>query len=310
MTESTQSPRITDWQAALLARHRLGRNYLSSAQEWFDPLANSIAAHHDGASGPILVAVNGSQGSGKTTLCDYLQAVLTAQYGKRALALSIDDFYLTHHERQSLAESVHPLCATRGVPGTHDISLLKTTVAQLLDPARSSDVVIPSFDKATDDRKPVKELKLWTGALDIVLLEGWCLGARPQEDQVLEQPLNALEEQEDSDGVWRRWVNCCLANDYLPLYDCVDFWVMLAAPDFDCVLAWRSEQEQKLRESLTDDSEPNALQSVEDLQRFVQHYERLTKECLATLPGQVGYLLSLDAQRNVCAVSHRLSGNP
>ena len=299
---------MPDWESALLARHRLGSSYLSSAQEWFDPLANAIASHHDGAARPILVAVNGSQGSGKTTLCDYLQSSLQAQHGKRALALSIDDFYLTFGERQRLAETVHPLCATRGVPGTHDIDLLKTTVTQLLDPARSSDVVIPSFDKATDDRKAAKELERWTGALDIVLLEGWCLGARPQEEDVLAPPINALEEQEDSDGIWRRWANRCLADDYLPLYGCVDFWVMLAAPDFDCVLAWRSEQEQKLRESVANDSITKALQSPEDLHRFVQHYERLTKECLARLPGRVSYLLSLDVQRNVRAASHRLLG--
>ena len=308
MTESTQTPHIPDWQAALLARHSLGRGYLERAQEWFDPLAGVIAAHHNSANRPVLVGLNGSQGSGKTTLCDYLQGALTHQYGKRALALSIDDFYLTHQQRLSLAQTVHPLCATRGVPGTHDIALLNATVTQLLDPARSADVVIPSFDKATDDRKPAQALGRWSGDLDVLLLEGWCLGVRPQEDETLVQPINPLEAQEDTEAVWRQWVNRSLAEDYVPFYECVDFWVMLAAPDFDCVLAWRSEQEEKLRRSLADAATPNALQSPEDLQRFVQHYERLTRECLATLPDRVDYLLSLDARRKVRAVSHRLLG--
>jgi len=306
LTESTQTPRIPDWQAALLARHSLGRGYLESAQEWFDPLAGAIAAHHDGADGPMLVGLNGSQGSGKTTLCDYLQTALTQQHGKRALALSIDDFYLTHKQRLNLAEDVHPLCATRGVPGTHDIALLNTTVTHLLDPARRADVVLPSFDKATDDRKPAQALERWSGAVDILLLEGWCLGVLPQQDEALVQPINTLEAQEDGDGIWRQWVNRSLAEDYVPFYEYVDFWVMLAAPDFDCVLAWRSEQEEKLRQSLADAATLNALQSPEDLQRFVQHYERLTRECLATLPARVDYLLSLDSRRNVRAVSHRL----
>ena len=306
MTESTQTPRIPDWQAALLARHSLGRGYLERAQEWFDPLAGSIAAHHNSAGRPVLVGLNGSQGSGKTTLCDYLQTALTEQHGKRALALSIDDFYLTQQQRLHLAENVHPLCATRGVPGTHDIALLNATVTRLLNPARSADVVIPSFDKATDDRKPAQALERWSGTLDVLLLEGWCLGVRPQKDEALVQPINTLEEQEDSDGIWRQWVNRSLAEDYVPFYECVDFWVMLAAPDFDCVLAWRSEQEDKLRQSLADTAAPNALQSPEELRRFVQHYERLTRECLATLPSRVDYLLSLDARRKVHAVSHRL----
>jgi len=306
VTDCTQTPHTPDWQTKLLVKHTLDQRFLDTAQEWFDPLAGAIAAHHDDADGPVLVGVNGSQGSGKSTLCDYLQGALTEQYGKRALACSIDDFYLSQQQRASLAKKVHPLCATRGVPGTHDIALLKATLAQLLDPARSADVVIPSFDKTTDDPRPLQALKCWSGDLDILLLEGWCMGVGPQDEQALLQPINALEAEEDSDGIWRRWVNRNLSQDYLPIYDVVDFWVMLAAPDFDCVLAWRSEQEEKSRLSVTDTALPNALKSPKDLQRFIQHFERLTQEALATLPERVDYLLSLDALRNVRRITHRL----
>jgi D-glycerate 3-kinase len=261
--------------------------------------------HQNGADRPILVGLNGSQGSGKTTLCDYVQTALAEQYGKRALALSIDDFYLTREQRLALASNMHPLCATRGVPGTHDMGLLGTTVAQLLDSSRSSDVVIPRFNKATDDRAPAQELERWSGGLDVLLLEGWCLGVLPQTDEMLVSPINALEANEDADGVWRQWSNRNLAEHYVPFYASVDFWVMLAAPDFDCVLAWRTEQEEKLRQSLSDTASSNALQSPQALQRFVQHYERLTRQCLATLPDRVDYLLSLDAHRTVRAVSQR-----
>jgi len=128
---------LPQWQIALLERHQLPPAYLRYAQKWFDPLAEWLAGHQFGAKRPLLVAVNGCQGSGKTTVCDYLAALLEADHGCRVVALSLDDFYLTRAQREVLARSVHPLLATRGVPGTHDMQLLEQTLEALLAPAAS-----------------------------------------------------------------------------------------------------------------------------------------------------------------------------
>ena len=74
-------------------------------------------------SPPFIFGISGGQGAGKSTLCAALAQTLATK-GKKALTLSLDDFYLSKAAREHLAQTVHPLCATRGVPGTHNVDLL------------------------------------------------------------------------------------------------------------------------------------------------------------------------------------------
>lgn len=284
------------WRARFLRQQALPVNYLEQAHRWFDPVAARLAAHCIGAARPLVVGINGAQGSGKTTLSDYLCQWLEHEAGLRALSLSIDDFYLTRGERQQLALTVHPLLLTRGVPGTHDIPLLLLKLAALASAAGTAPVAVPRFDKSRDDRQP---LVAWTQVqppLDVVLLEGWCLGARPQAAEALVLPCNALEREEDQEGLWRRHVNACLARDYALLHQRVDLWLMLRAPSFDEILRWRSEQEHKLAASLST-GDGSGLMDAPALARFVQHYERLTRHCLATLPPLMDLVWELDSDR-------------
>lgn len=304
MTSNIEPGRIPEWQSALLKRHQLDIQYLERALQWFAPLARTLAEHQNGANRPVLVALNGCQGSGKTTISDYVCTALGEEYGLHAVALSLDDFYLSHAERQALAISVHPLLATRGVPGTHDMSLLLHTLEQLLDAHRREPVIIPRFDKATDDRRPAANWDRIATPVQLVLLEGWCLGAEPQPIDVLSQPLNALERDEDPSAVWREYSNEKLRLEFQSLYAHVDQWIMLCAPSFECVFDWRREQEHKLAASLS----PGQASSVMDdntLRRFIQHYERITRACLADLPHKVNHLFTLDKQRQVTAYHHR-----
>ena len=296
---ATEAPQ---WQRAFLQRHQLPDSYLVSAQQWFAPLAQAIAAHQSGARRSVLVAINGSQGSGKTTVCDYLRDELQASYGLSTLSLSLDDFYLTRAQRRELAETVHPLLATRGVPGTHDMQLLADTLDALLDREPSA-IAIPRFDKALDDRCLREAWDVVEQGVDIVLLEGWCLGARAQSEAALAAPVNALEADEDRDAGWRRHVNAALRQDFEPMYSRVDQWVMLAAPSFDCVYQWRLEQEQKLASSRAGDAIMNASQVA----RFIQFYERLTRHCLDSLPQRIHHFYQLDEQRQVSAYRHCLA---
>ncbi|RLA48997.1 MAG: hypothetical protein DRQ97_02185 [Gammaproteobacteria bacterium] len=288
------------WQEDLLHRHQLPPAYLAHAQQWFAPLAKVLAEHQKSAHRPILVAVNGSQGSGKTTVCDYLAVSLEAQYGLAAVSLSLDDFYLTRDQRQNLAQTVHPMLAVRGVPGTHDMTLLNQTLDALLDSAPNSPVVVPRFDKAVDDRCPEVEWDRTRGGVDLVLLEGWCMGVAAQTTEQLAEPVNALERDEDPEGHWRSYVNAVLAREFEPLYRRVDEWVMLRAPSFDCVYRWRMEQEQKLAAS-TAAGGSHRIMDAAQISRFIQYYERLTRHCLEHLQEQVHHLYTLDEQRQVTA---------
>lgn len=282
---------LPDWQTRFLEQQRLPESYLLGAQKWFAPVANLVMEHQNSAGRPWLLAVNGSQGSGKTTLCEYLLGLFAAA-GRSSVALSLDDFYLPRSQRQALAEEVHPLLATRGVPGTHDMGLLLDT----LDRLRSGDAAaIPRFDKSVDDRRPPADWQRVDGGVEIILLEGWCLGvtACPIDDLI--EPINELERDEDGDGRWRQYANQVLGASFPPIYDRVDEWVMLRAPSFACVYRWRLEQEHKLAAI----SSGGAIMSDVEVGRFIQFYQRLTERCLEQLPRKVNHLFTLDGEREI-----------
>lgn len=296
---NTQDSGQQDWRAAFLARENLPADYLTEAGRWFDPVAvQLVKAHRSSAQPTLLVGINGAQGAGKTTLVAYLCDWLVHEAGLSALCMSLDDFYLTRAERQALADAVHPLLATRGVPGTHDIPLLLHTLQAL---TVSGDVAVPRFSKAEDDRQPAAAWPRIRAPLDVVLLEGWCLGATPEPPAALAVPCNALERREDPQAVWRGHVNQQLAGDYATLHAQPDCWLMLKAPSFDDVLRWRTEQENRLRARIGASEHAIGLMDEAALAHFVQHYERLTRHCLASLPPRMDLVWTLGSDRSINA---------
>ena len=97
--------------------------------------------------------------------------------GLKAAVLSLDDLYLSRAERNRLAATIHPLLCTRGPPGTHDVELGQTLLHDLM---RAREVKLPSFDKASDNQHGPEQLKSFNGPADVVIFEGWCVGARPE----------------------------------------------------------------------------------------------------------------------------------
>lgn len=240
---------------------------------------------------PLVIGICGSQGSGKSTLVAHLAEQLT-KAGQRVACLSLDDFYLPRSERQRLAQEVHPLLATRGVPGTHDVGLGLATIAAL---ERGEAAPLPRFAKAVDDRLPEDQWPHAPAGCDVLLLEGWCLGARPQAD--LAAPINALEAAEDSAAVWRSYANTALAGDYQRLFGRIDRLVLLAAPDWNVVAKWREQQEQDLRAQ----GGP-AVMSPSEVSRFIQHYERLTRWILEEMPSRADLVVRLGEGRELLKI--------
>ena len=238
-----------------------------------------------------MLGLCGAQGSGKSTLADRLEARL-AQQGLRTAILSLDDLYLPPDARMTMAREIHPLFRTRGVPGTHDVPLGLATLDALIAgrPAR-----LPRFDKARDTRCPEAEWPAVERVVDVVLFEGWCVGARPEPDPALDEPVNALERDEDGDGRWRRAVNAALAGAYQALFARIDRLVLLAAPGFDVVRGWRTQQEHDLR------ARTGQGMSDAEVARFVLFYERLTRHILREMPARADLVIGLDRDRGVVA---------
>jgi D-glycerate 3-kinase len=258
----------------------------------YAPAIEHIAARSHACDRPLLVGLCGAQGSGKSTLSRAWQRVLVER-GIETAVLSLDDVYVTRAEREALSRRIHPLFRTRGVPGTHDVSLAMRTIAAL---GERGEVPLPSFDKAHDDRRPMSEWPRVRAPVQVILFEGWCVGAMPQPEEALATPINELERNEDTDGTWRRAVNAALAGEYRTLFDRLDLLVLLQAPDFGVVYGWRRQQEQALRAERGD---VGKVMSDAELERFVQHYERLTRHILDEMPQRAAVVAALDAQRNV-----------
>lgn len=239
----------------------------------------------------------GAQGSGKSTAAAFLQSELATAHGLRAAVLSLDDFYLPRVARQAMAAQVHPLFATRGVPGTHDVELGLDRLQALREVSRGECLDLPRFSKARDDRLPAEDWCRVEGPFDLVLFEGWCVGLPPQPDSDLAQPVNELEAQEDRAGAWRRAVNDALAGPYANWFARLDVRIFLRVPDLGCVRRWRGQQERDTARSAG--GAGSALQSPAQLERFIQHYERLTIHALRVMPGLAQAVLELNARHAV-----------
>jgi D-glycerate 3-kinase len=282
---------MSDTIAALIAAEGLPPDYRDVVESYWRPLAKRIAGE---SRRPLVVGINGAQGSGKSTLCRFLE-VLLAERGLNAVTLALDDLYLGRAERIRLSAEDHPLFATRGVPGTHDVALGEEVFDALL---AGHPAALPRFDKAIDDRAP--------GAIraeppvDVILFEGWCVGAVPQPSGALREPVNRLEAEDDGDGTWRREVNRRLATDYAELFGRIDLLVMLMVDGFEAVRANRLRQERKLAER-----NPGASAIMDDaaLERFLMHYERLTRWMLEEMPARADVLIPIGPDQRPTTLS-------
>jgi D-glycerate 3-kinase len=279
----------------LLAAEGLPPSFRATIDRVCLPLAARIVGQMQGGRSCLTVGLCGAQGSGKSTIALVLKTLLVEQ-GIRVAILSLDDLYLTRSERLALGERVHPLLKTRGVPGTHDVELGIRTIEALRCPGT---IAVPSFDKSNDDRRPLDQWPRIERPVQVIVLEGWCVGARPQDSDSLANPINALERDEDKDGVWRTFVNDVLAHDYQRLFALLDTLVLIEAPGFDVVLGWRREQEHKLRQRIAmGQSSSNRAMSDDEVARFVSHYERLTRHILAEMPKRADIVVRLNASRS------------
>ena len=232
---------------------------------------------------PAVIGISGAQGSGKSTLAAELVAQLKL-HGIQAAAVSLDDYYLSKAQRQQLAQHVHPLLRQRGVPGTHHIQQAINDATAVL---AGQPVALPQFDKALDE--PAAALP--AQQLDLLIVEGWCLGVKPQTSAELAVPVNALEQHEDSDGRWRHYVNSQLAGPYADYWQLLKPLIWLKAPDWQSVCRWRAKQEQQLWQNrgtgMTD----------AELARFMLPFQRLTLASWQQLPNVADIIINLNPQQ-------------
>ena len=176
---------------------------------------------------PMLIGLTGGQGSGKTTLSEFVQLTLRKGFNKKTVGFSIDDIYKTRKERKELGKTIHPLCEVRGVPGTHNVQLGLDTIDSLYKAQSTSITSIPIFSKLMDQHLPKEDWLKYDGKPDFIFFDGWFCGARPISEIDWRPPLNKLEEEEDPNGVWSKWYNKELSDDYQTLFSKFDLLLMI-----------------------------------------------------------------------------------
>jgi len=261
-----------------------------TASPWPDTLVDPLLHGLQPGAAPRVLGISGLQGTGKSTLAAQVVQAAEAR-GLRASVLSLDDLYLDRDARQALARDVHPLLATRGPPGTHEVAL---GLAAFEAVRTGTPVRLPRFDKLGDRRLPEAGWPMVQG-LDLLLFEGWCVGTPAEPATALIEPVNTLERDEDPSGTWRRWCNAALARDYPALWAGLDRLLFLQPPGFDVVFDWRLQQELALQAA-----EPGrGGMDATGVARFVQHYERVSRQALRTLPDLADVVVTLNADRGI-----------
>jgi D-glycerate 3-kinase len=253
--------------------------------QYIVPIIKNI---NDSKNDKFIIA--GSQGSGKSTLTAVLKLVLEKFYKKKVMLLSIDDYYLSKNKRLKLSKKIHPLLITRGVPGTHNIAALRKDIINFQK--KKFPIVAPLFNKLKDDISSKKKI---IKKAEILLLEGWCCGSTPINREYLFNNINHLESTLDKNKLWRQYYNSQLQKDYKKVFSLFDQQIYIQAPSFTYILKWRYAQEKS-----------NALKSKDekfmkktDLRKFIQHYEKLTKWMIKTMPAKADMLIKIDKNQKI-----------
>ncbi|MEN3159334.1 kinase [Alkalimonas sp. NCh-2] len=249
----------------------------------YQQLLAQLCSHLLALPKPAVVGISGAQGCGKSTLARLLTEQLTA-LDLTTATVSLDDYYLSKALRQQLAEQVHPLLAQRGVPGTHAIDRAIADANKVL---AAKPVQLPCFDKALDE--PVADRPLQQ--LQLLIVEGWCLGLSPQSAHELEQPQNSLEANADPTGQWRHFINQQLAGAYQQYWQLLRPLIWLQAPDWESVCRWRAKQEQQLWQQRGEGM------NKEQLEHFMLSFERLTRASWQQLPQRAEIQIPLNTRQ-------------
>ena len=106
---------------------------------------------------------------------------------------------------------------TRGVPGTHDINMMLNFFRKLKS-KKFKRLKLPTFNKATDDRFNKKRWYDLKKRPDVIIFEGWCVGAKSERSISLKRSINLMEKAKDQKQIWRKYVNNQLKSKYKKLY--------------------------------------------------------------------------------------------
>ncbi len=270
------------------------RDKLGQLNNFFLPISQKIYKNYLNSKKTKIIGLTGGQGSGKSTISQILKIVLKEGFNLNTVIFSIDDFYKTLRERKIMSKKINPLFLTRGVPGTHSTALLLKCLNNLKS-KNFKRLLIPKFDKSIDDRLSKRFWQNINTKPDIVIFEGWCVGASPQKNKDLIAPINVLEKEKDKKRIWRNFVNKELKTRYKKIFKLVDLMIFLKIPSFEYVYKWRLLQEKKLRAT----SKGKKTMSNKQVKNFIMFYERITRHMLKNFSKTAKFIINIDSSHKL-----------
>ena len=265
------------------------RDKIGQLKKFYLPISTQIYRSFIKNKKTIVIGLTGGQGSGKSTISNILKIIFQVGFGLKTTIFSIDDFYKTLSDRKKMSKNVNPLFLTRGVPGTHDTRLLFNCIRKLKN-SKFKKFYIPKFDKSIDDRLPKNKWQRVEKKPEIVIFEGWCIGAGPQKKKDLLKSINTQEKHKDKKRIWRNKVNDELKKNYKKIFNLIDILIFLKVPSFKHVYKWRLLQEKKLRLS----SYGKKIMTDNQVKNFIMYYERITKHMFFTLDEKAKFVIKID----------------
>ncbi len=252
---------------------------------------------------PYFVGLAGGQGTGKTTTSSLIKIILTKYFKLNVFRISIDDFYKTRKERINLSKRIHTMLLTRGVPGTHDINMMLSFFKKIKN-KKFKRLKLPIFNKAIDDRYNKKYWYDLKERPDVIIFEGWCVGAKSEKNNTLKKSINSMEKVKDQKLIWRTYVNNQLKSKYKKLYTQLNCLIYLKAKDFSLLQKWRIKQERKLW--ITSKRNSNTkIMSKEDVLSFMQTYQRITQNMFRYMPKYASIILNLNTNHQIKSALYR-----
>ena len=246
---------------------------------------------------PYFVGLAGGQGTGKTTSSSLIKIILTKYFKLKVFRISIDDFYKTRKERIRLSKRVHPMLLTRGVPGTHDINMMLNFFKKAKS-KKFKRLKLPTFNKAIDDRFNKKRWYDLKEKPDVIIFEGWCVGAKAEKNNTLNKTINLMEKNKDKKKIWRKYVNQQLKSKYKNLYSQLNCLIYLRAKNFKLLQKWRLKQERKLLLNSKKNSKLKIM-NKEDVLSFMQTYQRVTQNMFKNMPKYASIILNLNSNHQI-----------
>ena len=270
-------------------KDKMVKSFLIPVSFWISKRVNKDKA--------LIIGLAGGQGSGKTTISLILTLILKKYFKLNVCKISIDDFYKTRKDRKLLSKTQHDLLMTRGVPGTHDINLLLSFFKKIKS-KNFKNLQIPIFNKAMDDRCLKKSWQKIKKKPDVVIFEGWCVGAKAQTSTQLIKPINSLEKVYDQDAKWRMYVNNQLKTKYKTLFKQLDELIYLKAKNFNLLRKWRLKQERKLWLQ-TKNKKNLKIMSSGDVINFMQTYQRITQQMFNDAIKSSSIIMDLNSKHQI-----------